>query len=261
MAGEGFAVHFVFGIFRRLDRKFIQALQAQYSIADLERRLGDSRQKRAIRALFGLFLFFGMTALLIYGGYRLAVAYAQRDPDMRVFFGFTPQLLGGGLLGFTAALFAALLLEFVSTRLVYGDRSHEYIVLECLRYGFNIYRRTLQLMVVLGAPMLILALLSLDTYTFATSNAVVLNPYWGIGETRYPFSQIQSLEERSLIANTKHGPKRQVYHEIDFRDGHVWQSHSGGGDVAPRTQWEGRDLVDFLSKQTGLPIVKAPMDP
>jgi hypothetical protein len=261
MAGEVLGVQLVFGLFKRLDREFIRNLQMKYSIPELERSLGDSRGKRAVRALLGLPIFFGLCAGLIYAGYKLAVLYSQRDPDMQLFFGFMPQLFGGGMLGFAVALLVGFIVELVSTRIAFGDRMHEYMALECLRHGFDVYRRSFQMIAIFCLPLAFFALLSFDMYTFATSRDVVLNPYWGIGETRYPFSQIQSLEERSFMGERKGRTSRQVYHVITFLDGHEWTSHSDGGNVSPRTRDEGRALVEYLSQQTGVPITKAPIDP
>jgi hypothetical protein len=261
MAGEQLGTQLLYALFRRLDRRYIEDLRRQYDFRALSAKYERSVGRRFIETLCGLVAGVGAFAALSYGSYLLFHAYATRDPDIQHIW-TSPSLITGPLSFSIAATFTlGVLVALLREKLKYGENWHEYRAFECLKMGFDTYRRTRQVVTFLVVPFFILAIFSADDYHFVTSRQVVLNPFGGFGEKRYPISEVVALRQRSTMGVGEKKNRLLKYYAVEFMNGFDWRIQSGAHDVSPRDRKEGAQIVEYLSAQTGIPITVMPVDP
>jgi hypothetical protein len=261
MAGEQLGLKLMYKLFRRLDREYIEDLQRRYDYRELSAKYERSVGRRFIETLCGLVAGFGGFAALSYGSYLLFQAYASRDPDIKHVWTSTSLVTGPLCLGLAATFTLGVLVALLREKLRYGENWHEYRAFERLKMGFDTYRRTRQVVTFLVVPFFILAIFSADDYDFVTSRQVVLNPFPGFGEKRYPISEVVALRQRSTMGVGDKKNRLLKYYAVEFMNGFDWRIQSGAHDVSPRDRKEGAKIVQYLSAQTGIPITVMPLDP
>jgi hypothetical protein len=102
-----------------------------------------------------------------------------------------------------------------------------------------------------GPLLLGLIVLRIDTYTAFTDDAMVVSPFWSLGnEEVRPYAGV-----RGVYAVARwHGRFEDVdkpYHSIVFKDGTVWTT--GDGMRAPRPESD-RLFVQHIAERSGCPI-------
>jgi hypothetical protein len=261
MPGEEIAVHFMFKFFQWRDRDYIASLHERYDLEKLRATYGKRTFARVSAVLGSLVLLFAGAPALAYGLFLLLRRDLLREGDVQIVWSYLPQITAAALLGFIGAFAIILTMELLRARWLYQTRFHEYVAYECLRAGYNIHLRTIQLLLGIGLPCLVLAYLSVGTYTLFTSHSIVTNPFFGFNESRYSFDQITALNRRSYAGREDQRPVERFYHSISFKDGTEWSTRVPYSAVSPADLRKGEEILNYLSQQTGVPITKAPIDP
>jgi hypothetical protein len=261
MAGEQLGTQLLYALFRRLDRRYIEDLRRQYDFRELSAKYERSVGRRLLSTLCGLVAGFGGFAALSYGSYLLFQAYASRDPDMQYEWTSASLIIGPLCLGVAATFSIGVLVALLLEKLKYGENWHEYRAFERLKMGFDTYRRGVQVIALIVLPFFILAIYCADNYHFVTSRQVVLNPFLGFGEKRYPISEVTALRQRSTVRLGKDNNQLLTYYAVEFMNGFDWRIKNSAFEVSPRDRKEGAQIVEYLSAQTGIPITVMPVDP
>jgi hypothetical protein len=83
----------------------------------------------------------------------------------------------------------------------------------------------------------------------ADTQEIVINPFLGLGEYRYPLRDITSVTYVDYYAEENGHRYHQPYYRFRFRNGYQWDTHEGFRAAAPN-----RDsaTVGYLLRQTGL---------
>jgi hypothetical protein len=262
MAGEAFFVRWMLNKFRERDRAYVDSLRTQYDFVQLDAQFRRNfRRETIVSLLVGMPAFFAIWGSGAYGLYRLMQMRWHAVGDVQIVVLHMAPLFACFAFGLVLATCMLTLLSLLLDRWIYRDRVAEYTAYCCLRHGYDLVGRSLQMIGLIGVPTLLICLLAMGQYTVVTSQEVVLNPFWGFNETHYPFAWIQSLRERTYQSKERHQPVLRTYHSVLFKDGYEWTSRPWPLAMSPEDTRRGQKIVEYLSQQTGLPIEKAPMDP
>lgn len=261
MPGEELAVHFFFKFLQWRDRHYIAALREQYDADALREKYGKRTVSRVAGVLAMLLLLFAGLPAIWYGVYQLLKRELHQEHDVQIVWSYVPQFVAGALLGFIGAFTIVLTFALLHARWRYGADFHEYLAHECLKVGYNVPRRTTQMLLIMGIPCLILAYMSADAYTLFTSRSIITNTFFGFTESRHSFDEIAGLKRRSYLRREKQKQVLGFYHSISFKDGTEWTTRIPRSVVSPRNLRQGERILQHISQQTGLPIVDAPPDP
>lgn len=261
MAFLHFGIQLLFAIFRRLDRRYIQDLEQQYDYRELAAKYERTIARRRGESIVNLIAALAGWGLLTYGGYLLFDRFATRDPDMRFTWTQLSVFVGPACLGLAVTFAIAAVVAICREKWEHGENWREYMVFERLKLGYDSTRRSLQLMLLVNMLLFALAIFCADHYYFVTSREVVVNPFLGFGEQRFPISDVTALRQRSTRGVRDNRNRLMNYYAVELRNGLDWRIQNSTRNVTPRDLREGAEIVEYLSAQTGIPITVMPVDP
>lgn len=91
-----------------------------------------------------------------------------------------------------------------------------------------------------------------DSYVLAQPDKIVINPFWGLGENHYSYSDVRSIRTSMRLEESDWD---QPIYVIDFSNGDRWSSRWDDGDRPPHVL---KNLIDYISKRSGIPIDQVP---
>jgi hypothetical protein len=138
----------------------------------------------------------------------------------------------------------------VLMRRVYGGRTTaKYLVAMKLQWGLDYPRAGRACFAALALLCVPVAVLEADWYARVEEDAFVVNDFWGLGERRYPFAQVDQIVRVSHL-HTKKGDvvERDQYH-ILFTDGREWYMEIAFEEYEP--------AIRYVSRKAGKPVRRA----
>ncbi|HJZ53747.1 MAG TPA: hypothetical protein VKE74_02250 [Gemmataceae bacterium] len=214
--------------------------------------LRELAQRIDRRTLIPVFLMlFGCPAVVTVVLDQLATLWLARLPGTVYFFDMvTPRATWLRWVLPTGMIWGFCLAWWVCTILIirrYGrSTTAKYIVAGKLRFGMDYVRACrvcLTLLAVLCVPF---AVLELDWYARVEEEAFVVNEFWGLGERRYPFDQIDEIMQTSHLTTKTGKVTHRPRYVILFTDGREWCMDPAFEEYAP--------AMEYVSQKSRKPI-------
>lgn len=151
---------------------------------------------------------------------------------------------------FLALAVAALPASWIAKRLL-GAEFQDYETYIQLKHRIDFARINRLACVGIGSLVAVVVALGLNWYVLVRSDALVLNPLFGVREIVRPYSDIQAIQTAprfvAPIGNVV--SKREFL--IRFRDGSTWSTRNLPADLS---QSEKRAMLEAVSNLSGIPI-------
>lgn len=222
--------------------------------------LSELREKYTKWELASVLPFF-LTSFL--GGYLLFAALNWTARHL------TPEssgarwlMLPGQYFFMIPAIFLGLAIGGLVTDLLYrfmlgAERYAEFNLYGQLKAGFDTRRVRNFLFAILIIPSSLVTYLAMDCYAKFTDDKMIINAFWGVGESTHAYSDITRIDS---IARSK-APNGDIverpHYLIHFNDGYVWSSKNilYRIDEDPRVNSEKeKEVIQFLANKSGKQI-------
>jgi hypothetical protein len=105
-----------------------------------------------------------------------------------------------------------------------------------------------------------LLLLGFDTYVRINTNGMTVNPYWGVGEKQYNWSQLKGAHLCGGITRSRYGPYFSPHFVVRTDDGQIIDLLNAGGAAEFRPLTQALSAAHILS-ENGVPLVAHDLNP
>ncbi len=133
----------------------------------------------------------------------------------------------------------------------------DYVLYNNMRAGFDTWKMVRRLAVAIVIPVLLLALLGLDTYMKVTESDMAVNGFWSFQERRYPFSAVKAVKSASHFRALNGKAVARPHYVFEFSDGTKWTTRDWLREVDPENDGK---LAAFIANKTGRKIQTVEMD-
>jgi hypothetical protein len=195
--------------------------------------------------------FFAFAGLCGYGWFLLLLAeqarhLARLGPSL---FLIAPSAYAWGILALFLGMVSSAPLLRASSRLFLGARAHgDYVLYRNLRAGFDTWKVTWGLALLVAPAALALSYLGLDTYLRVTESEVAVNAFWSLGERRHPFSAVVAVKSASHFRAPSGGVVARQHYIVEFSDGTRWSTRDHLREVDPA---EDAKLAAYFAARSG----------
>lgn len=108
-------------------------------------------------------------------------------------------------------------------RLLLKEKYVEFILYGNLANGFDTWKVTKVLAIVILIPSVIFNVLIMDSYVRFTNDQIISNRFWGFGETAHNYSQVVRIKS-VRFRGTSDAAVENPYHVVYFNDGSIWST-------------------------------------
>lgn len=244
-----------FALYRMLHAKQIAELRTKYHFEELKRKY------ERMHSLGSLAMIFLVIPAALAGGFffgRLACVVAEqwywRTPETK--FLVSPSWI---VIYFTLGFLSFIAIPTILIgfgKLVLGlEKYREYEAYDSLKAGFDTSRIVPVMVLAIAIPMLLLLVMSVDNFIRCETDNIVVNPFWTLGSTGYAMGDVARIEVRYEQRSVGNGVSSIPFYRLYFKDGHSWSTQGPlTTEVNSTALSNQRDLLEFLSERSGVPI-------
>jgi hypothetical protein len=157
---------------------------------------------------------------------------------------------------FLGILSATLPMHWLYQRLL-GEGYEEYTLYTNLKYRFDTWKAFRVIAYPLGVFCVVFVVLGLDCYIRLTPQAIVINRFLGLGETRYAYGQVRELKVAQFVRAPNGNVVLRPHVVVEFTDG--FRLTTNGAILDQRLE---RDVaaLRYVARQSGKPIQQVEFD-
>jgi hypothetical protein len=157
--------------------------------------------------------------------------------------------------------FISLCLAIIPTDLLYRlrlkEKYAEYTLYGNLLYGYDTWKVTKVLVVVILIPCAIFTIFAMDCYARFTNDQIITNRFLGFGETAHYYSQVTRIKcVRVKVSRGENGDEGP-YYVVHFSDDSIWSTKSGlySADQNLKLSYEKeKEIFAFVAMKCGKEI-------
>ena len=152
---------------------------------------------------------------------------------------------------FFALFLSALPLHFLFLRLLGKHRYAEYVEYGNQKFQINAWKLFKYLGNLLLPLCLLATMMALDCYTRIGEREIVVNRFFGIGDTVYAFEQVESITRVQSLSAPEGDMMRRGYYVVRFNGGDSYDFYRSWNATGIERQ---RDIAQYVAAATGLDI-------
>lgn len=125
-----------------------------------------------------------------------------------------------------------------------------------LRCGYNGDAATIPVFAFFGAIVLVIVVLLLHYRVILTNDAIVQYPFFSLSSVRHNYRDIADIRTAPKVRTPIGDIKDNDNYETEFTDGSIWSTYPNPTNL---TAAEKRQMMEFVAKQSGIPIRQVPV--
>jgi hypothetical protein len=209
-----------------------------------------------IVTVFSLMLAYLLTLLLL----NIENLYAQIKNSGEIYFlsdGFTKYGIQSWFLSVVILMaMGGIIFKPIAKKVCNNDVEFETFYLKRYeRNGKMISAQIASVFAIFAVPLFIITtILGVDCYTKITSNSIVDNNYFGLGEKEYPFKNIVKIFYANSYQNkiSKEIESTTSRYVVLFKNGFTWSSVNFREHGTPKE----KEIINYISERSSIPIGK-----
>jgi hypothetical protein len=153
------------------------------------------------------------------------------------------------------AMFFGLLLSWPPIDFIYRsmlrDRYPEYVAYQSRRFRVDFQKLLIPFYVCLAGLSALFVLLLANCYVHVTPEHIRINPFFGIAERVYPYSEVSNIRTApAFVAPNGNRVDRRLF-IVAFSDSRTWNTND---DYSDASESEVRSVIRAISERSGKPI-------